>query len=72
MFMLTRLSGSMALPPACAPPSAVFSMPEVSSTPVRYPSALMRQTPRVTAPLSLRVFFSTKPAMLSAPGASGE
>ena len=34
MFIETRLSMSMLLPPAAAP-SAVFSMPPVSSTPVR-------------------------------------
>ena len=66
IFMETREFTSTTTPSAYAP-AAIFTMFLVSTTSVRFPFSSILQIPRVTPPLSDRVFFSTKPAMQDLP-----
>ena len=53
--------------PSASAPAAVFTMFLVSTTSVKFPFSSILQIPRVTPPLSDRVFFRTKPAMQDLP-----
>ena len=66
MFMENREFTSTATPSASAPVT-VFTMFFVSTTSVRLFYSSILQMPRVTPPLSDRVFFSTKPAIQDLP-----